>query len=270
MKRKRKHAKWWVRILRTLGVALAIPLAIYLYQPQRYDLFPRPAPSPNPPVDPESSQLFSKEARVVVVAAHPDDPEFYMGGTLLRLHQAGAQIAIVMCTDGDKGYYPWFMTDPAKNRVVRRAEQIAAARHYGATVYFLARRDGRLKADDALISAVQSAMRQFHPNFLLTFDPEYPPRIQHRDHLQSGVAGIAAAQRMPEIRWILRFATRAPNYVVDVTKVWDQRQDILAVHKSQFYGKHLDGIREMIGDRSNQEGAPRGFEDGEAFRCSKS
>jgi LmbE family N-acetylglucosaminyl deacetylase len=219
-------------------------------------------------LDPESSILFSKKASVVVVAAHPDDPEYYIGGTLLRLHQAGAKIAIVMCTDGDKGYYPWFLTDAAKNRVVRRAEQIAAAKRYDAQVFFLARRDGRLKADDALIAAVKEAMEKVHPNYLLTFDPDYPPRVQHSDHLQSGVAGIAAARQMPEIRWILRFATHAPNFVVDVSKVWDERQSVLAVHKSQFFGEHLDGIREMIEDRSMQEGAPKGFEEGEAFRCS--
>src|SRR5271155_1613601 len=89
-----------------LGAGIfALALAgLYFYQPQRYDFFPRPAPEPNPPVDPDSKHLFAPGTRVAVVAAHPDDPEFFIGGILTELAKAGAKIAIIMCTDGDKGY----------------------------------------------------------------------------------------------------------------------------------------------------------------------
>src|ERR1700753_350344 len=93
--------------------------AFYAYQPQRVDFFPTPAPSPKPRVDPDSAQLFRKGTRVAVVSAHPDDTEFFIGGTLTKLHEAGVKILIIVCTDGDKGYYPSFMTDADENRRVR-------------------------------------------------------------------------------------------------------------------------------------------------------
>lgn len=39
--------------------------------------------------------------RTLIVAAHPDDVEWYMGGTVARLVDAGAQITIVMATSGE-------------------------------------------------------------------------------------------------------------------------------------------------------------------------
>jgi LmbE family N-acetylglucosaminyl deacetylase len=161
------------------------------------------------------------------------------------------------------------MTDAAKNRVIRRAEQIEAARQYGAEVFFLARPDGRLWADDALVTAVRQSLAEFQPEYVLTFDPDYPPRIQHSDHLESGIAGIKAALLVPSVRWILRFSTLAPNYAVDVSKFWDERELLLGIHKSQFFGARLEMVRGMIEERSEAEGAKHGFEEGEAFRCSR-
>jgi len=37
---------------------------------------------------------------VLAVGAHPDDCEFYAGGTLAGLARAGARVTLVVCTDG--------------------------------------------------------------------------------------------------------------------------------------------------------------------------
>ena len=103
------------------GGFLTATLGFYFYQPVRVDLFPRPLPSPNPPVDPDAKGLFAKGARVALLTAHPDDAEYYAGGLLARLHKTGARVTLVVMTDGDKGFYPW--EDAAANRRVRRAEQ---------------------------------------------------------------------------------------------------------------------------------------------------
>ncbi len=41
--------------------------------------------------------------RVLGVFAHPDDPEFFCGGTFARWAAEGAEITFVVATSGDKG-----------------------------------------------------------------------------------------------------------------------------------------------------------------------
>ena len=41
--------------------------------------------------------------RVMVIAAHPDDPEFGCGGTIAKWAAAGKEIRYVLLTSGDKG-----------------------------------------------------------------------------------------------------------------------------------------------------------------------
>ena len=43
------------------------------------------------------------KGRVMVVAAHPDDPEFLAGGTVARLAKEGRELAYVIVTNGNKG-----------------------------------------------------------------------------------------------------------------------------------------------------------------------
>lgn len=115
--------------LKWAGLAGAGLVGLYRYQPQRFFFFPRPVPEVNPPVDPDSERLFSPKARVAIVAAHPDDPEFYVGGLVTLLGGAGAKMTIVMCTDGDKAYYPRGLTNVEQNRRVRRLEQQIGRAH---------------------------------------------------------------------------------------------------------------------------------------------
>jgi LmbE family N-acetylglucosaminyl deacetylase len=50
--------------------------------------------------EPEGDKHFE---RVLVVAAHPDDPEFMCGATIAKLAEEGAEVVYVVCTDGSQG-----------------------------------------------------------------------------------------------------------------------------------------------------------------------
>jgi LmbE family N-acetylglucosaminyl deacetylase len=246
----------------------ALALA-YRYQPQRYAFFSNPLPSKNPPVDPDSDHLFSPDARVAVVVAHPDDPEFYIGGFLTKLGQAGAKTLIVMCTDGDKGYYPKFLTNAEENRKVRRGEQVEAAKHYGAKVVFLSKPDGRLKNDPETVLEIVRELEEFQPDYVVTFDPHYPPKVQHSDHLEAGSAASKATLAVPSVKWLMRFSTQVPNWFVDITGLWRQKRELLAVHESQFHGSRYEWVVEMVGDRAKADGEKAGVAYAEGFRCFK-
>lgn len=262
--RRRREAR---RRIAVYGGLVALAWGFVAYQPMAWDLFPKPVPNPNPPVDPDSARLFAKGTRVVLVTAHPDDSEYYVAGTLLKLRRAGAQVAQIVMTDGDKGYYPW--ENAARNRAVRRAEQLAAARQTGVRdVVFLGYPDGRLQTSQGAVDRLVEAMRPFRPEYVLCFDDVYPPRVSHQDHRRSGTDASAAARRTPSVRWLLQFNGRAANYRVEVSPEWDKRLSLLALHRSQFEGAKLQAVQATVEDAAVED-APDNGTYGEAFRCTR-
>src|SRR5437660_11740495 len=50
-----------------------------------------------------SNGRLPKFQRVMVVSAHPDDPDFGAGGSIARLADSGADVTYVIVTDGRQG-----------------------------------------------------------------------------------------------------------------------------------------------------------------------
>ena len=66
---------------------------------------------------------------VIAIAAHPDDIEFVMAGTLLLLGEAGWELHYLNLSSGNLGSTTM---SPPKTAQVRRKEAQAAARQLGA------------------------------------------------------------------------------------------------------------------------------------------
>ena len=241
----------------------------YWWNPQRLHYPPRKPPADYPKVDPDSANLFSPRTKVTVVVGHPDDAEYFISGALLKLHDSGAKITLVVVTDGDKSYYPPYTTNIEENRRVRHQEQTEASSNYGANVVFLGGPDGRYNPDEPVLRAkLKSALNDSKPDYILAFDSEYLPRVQHRDHENSGRAAIELAPST-SAKWLLLFSTTAPNYTIDTSKYWEGRSKLVAIHKSQFSGEKLELIRGTLYEKEMTDGEAAGFELGEGFRAIK-
>src|SRR5438128_11506276 len=85
--------------------------------------------------------MTTANGRVLVVAAHPDDPEFLAGGTVGRLAMEGREIAYVVVTNGNKGSSDRNITSeqliPIREDEQRRAARVVGGR----SVEFLGLRD---------------------------------------------------------------------------------------------------------------------------------
>lgn len=141
----------------------------------------------------ERSELAAE--RVLVVGAHPDDAEFFAGGTLARLADQGARSTLVVCTDGARGG-----RRPGDVAGLRREEQARAALALGiAEVVHLDHPDGGLVCDDGLRSALVRAIRRSRPELVLTHDPTTLWQtlgarsfLGHTDHRATGQATLDA------------------------------------------------------------------------------
>lgn len=238
----------------------------WVWQPWQLDLIERALPIPHPPVDPDTSRLFSQGTKIAVVVGHPDDAEFYIGGALTRLGKT-ADITLIVCTDGDKAYYPF--EDWETNRRVRRQEQIDATNQWGGkNVIFLSFPDGRLRVTKALETSLIAHLERIKPDYVMTFDAEFPPRFSHQDHRRTGEAVAKILNRRPDLcRWLMRFSTMAPNHVIDITDHWEAKRQLLSVHKSQFFGERLERVTNMVQNRAVEDGERIGVTYGEGFRC---
>ena len=227
-------------------------------------------------VTPESAPVC-----VLVVLAHPDDPEFFCGGTLALWAQQGREIEYCLLTRGDKGADD-ADTDPVALAHLREAEQRAAAAVLGVRqVRFLDLPDGYLTPDLALRKQVVRVLRQARPDIVVTCDPTnfFPSDryINHPDHRAAGQATLDAvfpaagsALFFPElmrdeglaphkVRQVYVAMPQTPNTLVDVTAFIERKIAALREHRSQIPDQAgLEArIRERLLDPASPPDAPR-------------
>lgn len=253
-----------------IGIALAVIAILlglgYVWQPLRFDLIERRPERPLPRISVDEIGLFKKGKQIALVTAHPDDEAFYSGGTLYRLQESGAKVTLIVLTDGDKGYYPFFDSNALAKE--RQAETREAARRVGIEeVIFFGYPDGRLSFNGDTVARLAREIRRLDPEIVMGFDPYYWPRRSHKDHRIAGEVTRDALKQIAFRGWVLYFSTVAPTTAVDVDRTWAQAQDLLAVHKSQFNGEKLGFIQGMVSERALMTG--EAFEMGfaEGFRA---
>ena len=142
--------------------------------------------------------------RVVVVTAHPDDPEFGAGGTIGKLVRQGCRVTYVIVTNGSKGSDDLTMT-PERPTLIRREEQQNAARELGVErVEFLGDEDGEVEDTRRLRLAVTRQIRRWRPDLIITQHPDRTFRNffgWHRDHRITGGVVLDCVYRSRGTIW---------------------------------------------------------------------
>jgi len=224
-------------------------------------------------------------ARVLVVAAHPDDIEFGAAGTIARWVSEGAEIGYLIATRGDKG-----SDDPDANLselVARRErEQRDAAAELGvASVDFLDEPDGLVQPTLALRERITRAIRRAQPEVVMSHDPTVlfvnNEWVNHPDHRAVGQVTVDAVfptardpLNFPEHRtaglepWkvaeLFLWSTNEANQLVDIGETLDRKIAALAHHASQF--RSFDDIAHWVRRRSEELGERAGYRAAEGFR----
>lgn len=199
---------------------------------------------------------WEQSKNILVILAHPDDPEFFCGGTLARWIDHGHEVNYCLLTRGDKGANEDLM-DPVSISNHRVVEQRSAANVLGVKeVQFLNYADGYLEASLEARKSVVRVIRSVQPDIIVTCDPtnlySRGDRINHPDHLAAGrivleaiypAAGnplyfpelISAEGLQPhsiEEAWVS--LPQEANTVINVTEYWEKRLLALHEHKSQI------------------------------------
>jgi LmbE family N-acetylglucosaminyl deacetylase len=183
---------------------------------------------------------------VLAIGAHPDDIEFGCGATLARWAAKGADVHLLILTDGSKG--TWDEADDLDALVLRRQQEArdAAAALGARHIHFLGFVDGELESGTRERASVCEVIRTVRPSLVLGHDPWKRYRL-HPDHRHAGwltVDGIVAARdphffpglggphHRPDS--LLLFEADQPDHVEPVDDFLALKIDALLAHRSQW------------------------------------
>jgi LmbE family N-acetylglucosaminyl deacetylase len=224
--------------------------------------------------------------RVLAVYGHPDDPEISAGGTLAKWTDAGAQVWVVICGQGDKGSLDP-ATDPAALAQRRQAETAAAAAVLKLTGHrHLGYPDGELENSAELRAILVRTIRELRPEVVVCPDPTAvffgDGYFNHRDHRMTGWAtldAVAPAANNPHyfpellaeglsphgVRSVYLSGTVEPNVWIDVSATIDRKVEAIFCHESQLIDTG-EWFREWLRERAGDVGRAVGAAYAESFR----
>ncbi|MDP6442699.1 MAG: PIG-L family deacetylase [Pirellulaceae bacterium] len=133
---------------------------------------------------------------VLAIAAHPDDIEFFMSGTLMKLGEAGYATHYMNLANGCCGTTQY---DVETIVAMRRTEAMAAAHSIGATYHESICNDLEVFYNRELLGLVAATVRQVEPQIVLT----HSPADYMEDHMNACRLAVTAA-----------FARGMPNFPV--------------------------------------------------------
>ena len=220
--------------------------------------------------------------RVLLVTPHPDDAEGGCGGTVARWIGEGAEVAYILCTNGDKGTGDLEMP-PERLAAIREVEQAEAARVLGVKeVVFLRYPDGGLEDTRQFRGQVVEEIRRFRPDVVMCIDPARRVSHTHRDHRVSGQVTVDAVctyawRRLyfPEhitegglqphvVGDIYLWGSEEPDTFVEIGDTLEQKMSTLLKHASQITDP--ERAREWIPNHAKTMGERAGLSYAEGFR----
>lgn len=212
---------------------------------------------------------------ILVILAHPDDPEFFCGATLARWANAGHDIHYLLFTKGDKG-----SNDPEVRaedlEETRVLEQRAAADILGVkTITYLDKPDGYVIVDLPTRKHIIRIIRKIMPSIIVSCDPNNlftrDGYINHPDHRAVGqqvidafFPGVNNRFYFPElldeglkpyqVKELWLSIPAEANVVLDVTDFWKKKIEALSKHISQI-GDRIK-MEERMRNRRHPQSTP--------------
>jgi len=198
---------------------------------------------------------WSNVKQVLVIMAHPDDPDFTCAGTCAEMAKQGIEVTYMILTNGDKGNHDPTIT---RNQLIalRKIEQRAAAEVTGVKhVLFMGEEDGFLQPSKELRLRVVREIRRIRPELVIVTNPDRylvgEGYINHPDHRNAGLIALEAIfpasdnmmffpELMDEgyaphkISQMYVFGGDRPDVRVDITEHIQTKIQAILCHKTQI------------------------------------
>ncbi len=225
---------------------------------------------------------------VLAVVAHPDDIEFVMSGTLLRLASLGWEVHYMNVANGCLGS---MVTSREETARIRLAESIEAASLIPAEHYLPICDDMAIAYTHENFAKITAVVRQANPSIVLTHSPidymedhEITCRLAVSATFSKAMPNYGSTPAVPACEGEVAIYHASPHgnctplqekvephIYVDTTDLLEKKKALLACHRSQQ--QWLDSTQKMSSyletmvDMDRQRATLSGrFEHAEAFR----
>lgn len=188
--------------------------------------------------------------RVLAIAAHPDDIEFVMAGTLLLLANAGWEVHYFNIANGCCGSMELPRADIAFKRLeeAQRSARLIPAEYYPPICDDLG-----VFYDAAMLAKVGSVVRRANPSIVLTHSPidymedhtnacrlattaafaKNVPNFECEPPMPATTGDVAVYHAQPHGNVTPLGEFVRPQFCVDVSSVVDRKRSMLECHESQ-------------------------------------
>ena len=180
---------------------------------------------------------------VLIFAAHPDDAELSMGGTIARFTSSGIKTGIIDLTEAELS---------TRGTIESRREETSLATSILKVDYRenLGLHDGEVKSSKEFVDLAVSKIRQFKPKII--FAPYFNDR--HPDHI--GTAQIVKdafffsgltryetiendklqeAYRPAKLFYFFQTYETDPTFITDISEFYETKMKAVKAYSTQFY-----------------------------------
>ncbi len=191
--------------------------------------------------------MDTKQIRVLVIGAHPDDCDIKAGGIAALYSQQGHLVKFVSVTNGDAGHHEMGGGTLAQRR---NLEAQAASQTIGIEYELLDNHDGELMPTLENRYKIIRAIRDFRADLIMTHRPnDYHPDHRYTSMLVQDAAYMVTVPNIcaltphlaknPVIVYLSDNFQKpnpfTPDVVIDIDSVVEKKIDMLHCHESQFY-----------------------------------
>jgi len=226
-------------------------------------------------------------SRLLVVGAHAADFVWRAGGAIAKHTAAGWEATVVALSYGERGESGELWREPGQTvervKEIRDSEARAAAAAVGATFVPYDLGDYPLEIPPAVVRRLADLMVELAPATILThpeldpFNPDHPvahQAVTRARLLAMGAGGVPAAFPTIPPPALLVFEPHqpeacqfVPDTFLDVTSVWEQKQQAMAAMASQRYlAEHYAERNRQRAVQSRYAGADRAVQQVEVFQ----
>ena len=211
----------------------------------------------------------------LVLAPHPDDETFGMGGTIKKMTTAGSRVTVVFFADGSCGVPLEMLAEGQDQKNLQSGKSLAdlrkneaqhACKVLGASEsIFWGYRDGKLAASHSAIKALEDLIGQIKPDiiFLPSFLDNHPDHRTTNEIFINATSGLPKELKNFEV-WAYEVWTPVfANRIVDITLYTKTKEEAIKAYESQLqtrrYDKAILALNQYRAEVNNIQGYCEGF-----------